>query len=334
MNKKFLVASLMSIAMLTSIVTGATYALFTAEDTVNVNVTAGKVSVTANVLPKFKVKSYNSELTEVEKEGTFAAGGKVTVEENGSITLDRIVPGDRVEFDVEIKNLSNIDVNYRSVVSVIEGLELFSALRITIDNSNFDGMTAYSKWEKLNPGQGDRTVKVTIELPEDTGDEFQRLTTKIAYTVNAIQGNSPVADQETDENVTYIYNANDFRLFAMNVNNGNTYKGSKVYLMENIDLENKEWTPIGNATNKFKGEFDGNNKTISNLNVGNKKMSDVGLFGYTEEGKIHNVHVHNADVEGRLNVGVVAGTPYTSVYENIKVTGEVEVDGFSYVGGV
>ena len=63
-------------------------------------------------------------------------------------------------------------------------------------------------------------------------------------------------------------------------------------------------------------------------------MSDVGLFGYTEEGKIHNVHVHNADVEGRLNVGVVAGTPYTSVYENIKVTGEVEVDGFSYVGGV
>ena len=334
MNKKFLAASLMSIAMLTSIATGATYALFTAEDTVNVNVTAGKVSVTANVLPKFKVKSYNSELTEVEKEGTFAAGGKVTVEENGSITLDRIVPGDRVEFDVEIKNLSNIDVNYRSVVSVIEGLELFSALRITIDNSNFDGMTAYSKWEKLNPGQGDRTVKVTIELPEDTGDEFQGLTTKIAYTVNAIQGNSPVADQETDENVTYIYNANDFRLFAMNVNNGNTYKGSKVYLMENIDLENKEWTPIGNATNKFKGEFDGNNKTISNLNVGNKKMSDVGLFGYTEEGKIHNVHVHNADVEGRLNVGVVAGTPYTSVYENIKVTGEVEVDGFSYVGGV
>ena len=106
MNKKFLAASLMSIAMLTSIATGATYALFTAEDTVNVNVTAGKVSVTANVLPKFKVKSYNSELTEVEKEGTFAAGGKVTVEENGSITLDRIVPGDRVEFDVEIKRNS------------------------------------------------------------------------------------------------------------------------------------------------------------------------------------------------------------------------------------
>ena len=157
MNKKFLAASLMSIAMLTSIATGATYALFTAEDTVNVNVTAGKVSVTANVLPKFKVKSY-SELTEVEKEGTFAAGGKVTVEENGSITLDRIVPGDRVEFDVEIKNLSNIDVNYRSVVSVIEGLELFSALRITIDNSKFDGMTAYSKWEKLIPGQGDRVL--------------------------------------------------------------------------------------------------------------------------------------------------------------------------------
>ena len=170
MNKKILLSSLMSIAMLASITTGATYALFTAEDTVNVNVTAGKVSVTANVLPTFYVKSLDTELKEVTGEGVFSTGGKVTVDQEGSITLDRIVPGDKVVFDVEIKNESNIDVNYRSVVAVREGLELFSGLKVTVDEQEYNGMTAYSKWEYLKPGTGNRTVRITIELPSDAGN--------------------------------------------------------------------------------------------------------------------------------------------------------------------
>ena len=49
MNKKILLTSFMSIAMLSSVVTGATYALFTAEDTTNIVVNAGKVNVSENV---------------------------------------------------------------------------------------------------------------------------------------------------------------------------------------------------------------------------------------------------------------------------------------------
>ena len=62
--------------------------------------------------------------------------------------------------------------------------------------------------------------------------------------------------------------------------------------------------------------------------------SNIGLFGYTTEGEIKNVTVENAKVAGRLNVGVIAGTPYTSKYTNITVTGLVEVDGMAYVGAV
>ena len=39
-------------------------------------------------------------------------------------------------------------------------------------------------------------------------------------------------------------------------------------------------------------------------------------------------------VSGRLNVGAVAGTPYTTKYTNINLTGHVEINGMSYVGGV
>lgn len=44
--------------------------------------------------------------------------------------------------------------------------------------------------------------------------------------------------------------------------------------------------------------------------------------------------VSNAKVSGRLNVGVVAGTPYTSRYSNITVKGLIQVNGMAYVGGV
>ena len=49
MNKKRLLTSLMSIAMLASITRGATYALFTAEDTANIAVTSAKVRVKATL---------------------------------------------------------------------------------------------------------------------------------------------------------------------------------------------------------------------------------------------------------------------------------------------
>ena len=122
--------------------------------------------------------------------------------------------------------------------------------------------------------------------------------------------------------------------FAADVNAGNSYKGITVQLTKDIDLDGVTWTPIGTSEKPFQGIFDGNGKVIKNLKVLMVGKSNVGLFGYTTDGEIKNVTVENAKVIGRLNVGVVAGTPYTSKYTNIKVTGHVEVDGMAYVGGV
>lgn len=114
---------------------------------------------------------------------------------------------------------------------------------------------------------------------------------------------------------------------------GDDFKGKTIVLMEDIDLDNKEWTPIGTEGNPFKGTFDAYGNTIKNLVItGNN--SNVGLFGFTTEGEIKNLVVENAKVSGRLNVGVVAGTPYTSKYTNITVKGHVKVNGMAYVGAV
>ncbi len=112
-----------------------------------------------------------------------------------------------------------------------------------------------------------------------------------------------------------------------------SFKGKTVTLAADIDLMNAVWTPIGNSTYKFQGTFDGNGKTVSNLYIPGYK-SNVGLFGFTTDGEIKNLTIENATVYGCLNVGVLAGTPYTTKYNNITVKGHVEVSGMSYVGGV
>ena len=153
----------------------------------------------------------------------------------------------------------------------------------------------------------------------------------LGYIATPNNGMYIVAD---DPSTLYILNLAELKAFRDSVNSGNTYKGITVYLAADIDLGSEEWTPIGTSANSFKGIFDGNGKTISNLVINGGSTSDQGFFGRTDNGEVKNLTINNAKVSGRLNVGVVAGTPYTTKYTNIKVTGHVEVNGMAYVGGV
>lgn len=136
-----------------------------------------------------------------------------------------------------------------------------------------------------------------------------------------------------------IDSAEELAGLAKLVNEGTTFQNKTIQLGADIDLGGKEWTPIGNSTSNFQGTFDGakaggsGNYTISNLTVNQPSKSDVGLFGFTSRGEVKNFTLHNAKVAGYLDVGAVAGTPYTSKYSNIDVTGLIQVEGFSYVGG-
>ena len=137
------------------------------------------------------------------------------------------------------------------------------------------------------------------------------------------------------ENVKIVASVEDLKGVAADVNNGtNNFSGQFVVLAADIDLANEPWTPIGNSENKFEGTFDGLDNTISNLVVNGGSKSYQGLFGFTQNGEIKNLKINNADVTGRLGVGVLAGSPYTSKYTNITLTGHVEVNGMSYVGGL
>lgn len=128
-------------------------------------------------------------------------------------------------------------------------------------------------------------------------------------------------------------NVTDLQNLAAIVNAGRSYSGQNIVLQQDINLQNVDWTPIGQSGKPFSGNFDGNNKTITGLTVGDENTSNVGFFGYTTNGTIENLNFVDANVTGYLNVGVVAGTPYTAKYNNINITGNIQVNGYSYVGG-
>lgn len=346
MNKKVLLTSLMSIAMLASITTGATYALFTAEDKIDVAITSGKVNVTA-IAENFR--TYSNGVLQTNTDGTpnlkFENGGSLVYTTiDNTLAVNNIMPMDKVEFDIKITNNSNVDIKYQTIISLTEGLDLFSGLEITVDGKVFNGITTYTTWKNLATTDAKEiVVPVSIELPEEAGNEYQGLTTKLSYSVKAVQGNGTV--EEIDENTTYIHNATDLRLFAKSVNNGNTYSGKTVKLMSNIDLNNENWTPIGltGDVSGFQGTFDGNNKIISNLKVEQlePKYQSAGLFGSARYATIKNFQIINATIDnittgnaaGWTSCGtavVVGSAQFPATIENVDVT-NATVNGNRYV---
>lgn len=132
---------------------------------------------------------------------------------------------------------------------------------------------------------------------------------------------------------TGIYNISapfDLARFSYSVNNlGNTFIGEKVRLANNIDMNGKDFTPIGNFYYGFQGEFDGNSKIISNLSVYNVQLA--GLFGLTDNAYIHDLTLENVDVQGENYVGVIVARAYNGVIlKNITTTGRAS--GSSYYG--
>lgn len=89
------------------------------------------------------------------------------------------------------------------------------------------------------------------------------------------------------------------------------------------NLEEKSWVPIGNRNIiKYRGTFDGNGKTITNLyiNASQTSQNNMGLFGYTYQSTIKNLTFENANVTNtQSNTGILVGKAgYGSTLQNIK----------------
>ena len=171
---------------------------------------------------------------------------------------------------------------------------------------------------------------------EETGDIWDGTTDSNWY------------DPEQSSDTYFISTAEQLASLADLVNNqGETFKGKTVVLMDDINLDNILWTPIGpnaDAAERFEGTFDGNGKVIRNLKVEQAAAyKAAGLFGVFH-GTIKDLTIDGADItsisapgsEGSTTNGiaVLAGSLHPSgKVENVRIS-NFSVSGNRYVGGI
>ena len=309
----------------------------------NVNIKGGHY--TAGVLG-YTRRLYNAENISIEAtngsiEGNITVGGVISdIQSNGgAVNYSNFeATGLTIKAVKSVGGISGIICNQTLNGATVKNVVIVSddALKGTLCGS-FDGVSEIKNAVVENVTGADFFIGGLYEGTESTTDSVT--INGAEYTYNNgwyVDGNKMVADGVVlkKDGVYYISNKAGMFWFANEVNvNKNAFSGKTVKLTANIDLENAAWTPVGQTgATTFNGVFDGQNYTISNLNVNSEAQTgeyySSGLFGWVEShtaghGHIKNVKINGATIVGHHNCGALVGyiTQETALVENCHVTG-------------
>ncbi len=128
---------------------------------------------------------------------------------------------------------------------------------------------------------------------------------------------------------------NDWELQAMQGNLSAYY-----VLGQNINASGTQnwnsgegFAPVGDSTNEFEGNFNGNGLTIKNMFINLPSEDEIGLFGHINGAFLNNVILEDIDVQGNQYVaGLVGVAPSGATINNIHVSGTIS--GESYVAAL
>ena len=232
-KRKTLLTALVSIILCISLIAGATFAWFTSKNDVNIAVSSGKVDIVATVK---NVKGYSAlwneesqEYTYTEKtDGVFSNEGTYGYED-GTLTVERITPGDGVTFTISVENKSSVAIKYQTVVTLVntDDMVLFKALTIKVDDRNL-GMgyaTTSTNWNDAKPEGKINDIQVEIGLPITadnsamTDKDGNVNTCNMIVSVYAIQGN---ANTDSLNDVIFVNKDSSLSDIVDNMKDGDT----------------------------------------------------------------------------------------------------------------
>ncbi len=188
-----------------------------------------------------------------------------------------MTPGDRISFTIDITNLSNVLIKYRSVLKLDEttSSELFNALKVTFNGEEFKGSETISHWTKLEASTNPKSIDVVIELPSDAKNDYQGKSCTIINTIEAVQGNAGVYDVEVS--------SNDDLLSALNSSVNSTSiklaSNSNIALSKRYDIKTKDLTIYGDGNTKIESS----DKRVFNIYGSNDSDGD---FSYMNGGSL------------------------------------------------
>ena len=234
-----------------------------------------------------------------------------------------------------------------------------------------NGSTCEGKVIKDNNGELKGCLKCSNYVTEGCGYVIEQEIKDENPGVICGSGKNEDYDKQTE---CHIKSVEDLVAFSYLVNNGKKFEGKTVYLDKDLDITNyakeksyvdpdkealydingdgektslkdemttdKGFQPIGTSENNFKGKFEGNAYTISNLMINRPNEDNVGLFGYIKGidsdnyATIVGLNVENIKVNGKKYVGGVVG--YIHSYADINevtVSGNVSGEA-NFIGGI
>ncbi len=296
------------------------------------NMSAGTDVITFSLTDKMNDTYYDHALTvRIKADATWGAArayqngneidARVVTENGETYLLINAVP-DRGEVKVVRTSLDNLNQTENRITFTptdITGTvdEASMTVRFTVDAAVWTAAYATQNGAQLptdiKTQGGVTTVTTTCTVG---GGEVTIVPVTNQYADRGIISITDVITYDIIPNGTMVITistAEEMELFSAYVNAGNNCKGLTIRLENDIDMQSVEnFTPIGwqyqvylTLERAFSGTFDGNGKTIRNLNI-KYEMFNVGLFGMVNGGTIKNLSVMGR-VEGGGVVGGIVG---------------------------
>ena len=215
-----------------------------------------------------------------------------------------------------------------------------------VNNENVDDVATNFTVVTLNSVSWSSSVPSVISISGANGTVNGFGSTQITGTVSGMQKHlwafhipTFCGGSGTQADPYLICTAYTLDTLAQCVNAGMDFNNLYFKVVNDLDLTPfSNWRVIGETmSTPFKGHFDGNNKTISNLTITGTTQYR-GLFGVvlgtstTQKADIHHLTVRGTVSGGSYTGGVVGYCDYTNI---TKVTNHVNVSGsYTYHGGL
>ncbi len=263
--------------------------------------------------------------------GEGAYGAVVAGQTSGTVTITNVtVSGGTVEAKDENAKVGGLVGKVESGTVTAKDVEVTAS-----------GVEAGEGGKQAFVGEGDITMENDYMVGEEVKPGFAKKTvystagepTGTVYEISSLDGLKTFRDSVNGTGVEV-----------------NNYFDTTVTLSTDIDLDNQEWTPIGNSfDNPFVGYFDGQGHTIFNLKISDSSSNSyLGFFGVIGSDTIddkakkntllESLTIENVSIQGNSsnseNLGAFAGYAYGTDLKNLTLRGNVSIEGRNSIGGI
>lgn len=195
------------------------------------------------------------------------------------------------KFDIKLVcNVKNADINVS-----FDGKELTAG-----EDGLYSG--TYGAYAVTAVKDGYRCYRHTFTIGDDA-EGLQTFNIEMVAAPGAWDGKTITEPAMSGEGYV-ITNGAELAWLAANVNAGKPV--SLAWMMNDIDLGDFDWTPVGTAQHPFAGEFIGQDFAVKGLYINNPNGRYLGLFGYLKDASVSGVSVYG-EVYGKQNVAGIAG---------------------------